>query len=163
MSRLLLWRSEVTNHCHFDFFELHSDPCTSNSIKREESGCKIWQLHWNFKYFTKLQSKIDEMFPFQFWWQSQSKQRIKGTAVMSKSASSMMLCSSFYQNTILLISLLSLHCSRFVCLCYPGPVIKNTYSGYLNQLWHNPIKNCFCCLASKGKDSCKASMVIFNL
>ena len=107
MSRLLLWRSEVTNHYHFDFFELHSDPCTSNSIKREESGCKIWQLHWNFKYFTKLQSKIDEMFPFQFWWQSQSKQRIKGTAVVSKSASSMMLCSSFYQNTILLISLLS--------------------------------------------------------
>ena len=33
-----------------------------------------------FEIFYKIIVKIDEMFPFQFWWQSQIKHKIKDTA-----------------------------------------------------------------------------------
>ena len=33
-----------------------------------------------FEIFYKITVKIDEMFPFQFWWQSEIKHKIKGTA-----------------------------------------------------------------------------------
>ena len=47
-----------------------------------------WGLGWSnenmtaaleFEIFYKITVKIDEMFPFQFWWQSQIKHKIKGT------------------------------------------------------------------------------------
>ena len=160
MSRLLLWRSEVTNHCHFDFFELHSDPCTSNSIKREEStGVKYDSCTGISNILRNYSQKLTKCFLFNF---GDNPNPNRGSrAPLSRPSRHHQWC---YAPVFIRIqfswSAFSLDCSRFVCLCYPGPVIKNTYRGYLNQLWHNIIKNCFCCLASKGKDSCKASIVM---
>ena len=44
-----------------------------------------------FEIFYKITVKIDEMFPFQFWWQSEIKHKIKGTAPRS----ALSLCSVF--------------------------------------------------------------------
>ena len=91
-------------------------PATRSSERSQ--GVKYDSCTGISNIFSKLQSKIDEMFPFQFWWQSQSKQRIKGTAVTTKSASSMMLLLQFLSEYKFCWSAFSLHYSRFVCFCY---------------------------------------------
>ena len=138
---LIIGMHYFSNHCNFKTV-LECLRLWPRYWLRLLSVCKIWQLHWNFKYFTKLQSKIDEMFPFQFWWQSQSKQRIKGTAVTSKSASSMMLCSSFYQNTILLISLLS-PLFPFCLFVLPRTCDQEYLQRISKPIMEQPKKNCF--------------------
>ena len=47
--------------------------------------CLVWSIGnmtaaLEFEIFYKITVKIDEMFPFQFWWQSQIKHKIKDTA-----------------------------------------------------------------------------------
>ena len=58
------------------------------SVMKLSCILESWGLGWSnenmtaaleFEIFYKITVKIDEMFPFQFWWQSQIKHKIKGT------------------------------------------------------------------------------------
>ena len=105
-------------HYNLDFFELHSDPRTSNSIKRVESGCKIWQLHWNFKYFFEITVKnwrnvsfsILVTIPIQT--EDQGHRCHDQVGIINDALAPVFIRIQFCWSTF------SLHYSRFVCFCY---------------------------------------------
>ena len=74
-----------------------------------------------FEIFYKITVKIDEMFPFQFWWQSEIKHKIKGTAPRS----ALSLCSVFRLKILSHISshqlLLKLFCFKPILYIFMLP------------------------------------------
>ena len=67
-----------------------------------------------FEIFYKITVKIDEMFPFQFWWQSEIKHKIKGTAPRS----ALSLCSVFSFRVKILSHISSSHQLLLKLFCF---------------------------------------------